>query len=206
MPEDRQAAMADLKGRCAALLQGAHAPRGSAAVMGEGNLHAAVALVGEAPGEQEALQGRPFVGKAGKNLDGFLGALGLLRKDIWITNVVKFRPVKEHPRMGTLSNRPPTRGEIDLFFGVLAGELSIVRPRAVVTLGNVALRAVSGDWKAVIGDKHAKPEMLELYGLKFTLFPLYHPASIIYNRALAETYEDDLNKLRECLVGMGIIN
>ena len=64
-------------------------------VFGEGQWHSPeIMLIGEAPGEQETLQGRPFVGKAGKNLDGFLSVVGLLREEIYISNVVKVRPVK----------------------------------------------------------------------------------------------------------------
>jgi DNA polymerase len=175
------------------------------AVPGEGNPAAAIVLVGEAPGEQEALLGRPFVGRAGRNLDGFLSVLGIPRKEIWITNVVKFRPVKVNPRKGTLSNRPPTREEIERSLDLLAEELEAIQPKAVVTLGNVALRAVSGNWKAVIGEKHGRPEGIQLHGLKFTLFPLYHPASIIYNRELTRTYDEDMGKLREWLVGAWIL-
>lgn len=196
MPENKAAALTALKSRCKALIQEVYASREKVVVFGEGNLSAAIVLVGEAPGEQETLQGKPFVGKAGKNLDGFLGKLGIERNDIYITNVVKFRPVKEHPRTGSLSNRPPSREEIELCFSFLVGELAIIKPRVVVTLGNVALKATCDDRKAVIGDCHGRPIPIELHGLKFTLFPLYHPASIIYNRELAGTYEQDLEKLK----------
>jgi DNA polymerase len=205
MPENREAALVRLRARCVALIEGVYASREKIVVFGEGNPSAGIVLVGEAPGEQETLQGRPFVGKAGKNLDGFLAALSLRREDIYITNVVKFRPVKEHPRTRTLSNRPPTREEIDLCFGFLMKELGIVKPKVVVTLGNVALKAVCDDRKAVVGDRHGKPEDILLHGLKFTVFPLYHPASIIYNRELSKTYEEDLGKLRTYLIEKGII-
>jgi uracil-DNA glycosylase family 4 len=205
MPEHKKAELTRLRARCTALIQGVYASREKVVVFGEGNPNADIALVGEAPGEQETLQERPFVGKAGKNLDEFLKALGIAREDIWITNVVKFRPVKEHPRTGSLSNRPPTREEIELCFGFLVKELAIVAPKVVVTLGNVALRAVADDKKAVIGERHGRPEEVSKHGLKFWLFPLYHPASIIYNRELASTYEEDLRKLREWLVETGII-
>jgi uracil-DNA glycosylase len=200
MPENRKAALTRLKKQCIALIQGVYASHEKVVVFGEGKPDAAVALVGEAPGEQETLLGRPFVGKAGKNLDGFLSVLELRREDIYITNVVKFRPVKEHPRTGSLSNRPPTREEIDLCFSFLIKELGIIKPKVVVTLGNVALKAVCDDRKAVIGDWHGRPQDVQVHGLRFTLFPLYHPASIIYNRELAGTYQEDLRKLKEYLI------
>ena len=84
-------------------------------VFGEGQSdRPPVMLIGEAPGEQETLQGRPFVGKAGKNLDGFLEAVHLKREDIYISNVVKIRPVKVSAK-GTVSNRTPSREEFELF-------------------------------------------------------------------------------------------
>lgn len=168
-----------------------------ALVPGEGNAHAQLALVGEAPGAQEALQGRPFVGAAGKNLDAFLAGVGLSREDLYITNAVKFRPTREG-KTGRLSNRTPTRKEVALFRPWLLEELTAVGPRVVATLGNTALRAVTGTDGLVIGDVHGQP--LPTTGA-FVVFPLYHPASVIYNRALQDTYAEDLGKLRDYLHG-----
>ncbi len=169
-------------------------------VYGAGDPDAALVLVGEAPGEHETIQRRPFVGKAGKNLDGFLATLGVAREAIYLTNVVKFRPVRVHPTRGSLSNRPPSRQEIELCAPLLREELAIVAPRVAVTLGNVALRALCRDAAVTIGICHGRP--LEAEG--FMLFPLYHPASVIYNRSLAETYQQDLLALRDYLRGQGI--
>jgi DNA polymerase len=196
--------MAALKARGRALIQEVYGSREKAVVFGEGSLEAGLMLVGEAPGEQEALQGRPFVGKAGRYLDGFLNALGVKREHIWITNIVKFRPVKVHPRTGSLSNRPPTREEVELCFNILLSELEIIQPKVVVTLGNVALKAACGDRHAVIGSCHGRPVETDLHGNRFILFPLYHPASIIYNRELASTYEGDLAALKGFLADAGI--
>ena len=122
-------------------------------VFGEGQSdHPAIMLIGEAPGEQETLQGRPFVGKAGKNLDSFLEIVGLKREDIYISNVVKIRPTKVSDK-GRLSNRPPNKEELALFTPYLYEEILLVQPRMIVTLGNVALRALAGP-KAVIGSMH----------------------------------------------------
>ena len=92
-----------------------------------------IMLIGEAPGEQESLQGRPFVGKAGKNLDGFLQVLELNREDIYISNVVKVRPTKVSPR-GSVSNRPPNPEELALFTPFLMEEILLVQPEMIVTL------------------------------------------------------------------------
>lgn len=159
-------------------------------VFGEGAERAAVMLVGEAPGAQEALQGKPFVGKAGKNLDEFLAISGFDRAELYITNTVKFRPVKTSAR-GTVSNRAPTREEVALFLPWLMKEIALVKPECVVTLGNTALRALMGN-KKTIGDVHGRFQMLEGGQL---LYPMYHPASVIYNRALRDTYIGDARRL-----------
>ena len=157
-------------------------------------------LIGEAPGEQEALQGKPFVGKAGKNLDAFLQAVHLERGDIYITNVVKVRPSKISTA-GRVVNRPPTREEKALFIPWLMREISIVRPDAIVTLGNVALQAFVDD---VIGSRHGKWTQAVITppseaAFTLPLFALYHPASVIYNGALKDTYEADLETLADSL-------
>lgn len=171
-------------------------------VFGEGRSdQPPVMLIGEAPGEQETLQGRPFVGKAGKNLDGFLAAVGLERPDIYISNVVKVRPVKVSAK-GTVSNRAPSREELLLFTPWLYEEILMVQPRMIVTLGNTALQAVL-DPKTVIGSVHGAVQQAQVAfdgrAQTFALFPLYHPASIIYNRALKVTYDEDLRHLRAVL-------
>lgn len=171
-------------------------------VFGEGNAkQPPIMLIGEAPGEQESLQGRPFVGKAGKNLDGFLQVLELNREDIYISNVVKIRPTKVSDK-GRISNRPPSKEELALFTPYLMEEILLVQPRMIVTLGNVALKALCGQ-KAVIGDMHGKPVQVtvthEKQSAAFSLFPLYHPASIIYNRSLQAVYDEDLQVLKMLL-------
>ena len=158
-------------------------------VHGEGEIGARVMLVGEAPGEQETLQGRPFVGKAGKNLDEFLELAGLERSQLYVTNAVKFRPTKRSAA-GRTVNRPPTREEVSLFLPWLRREIELVAPEVIVTLGNVPLRALTGP-KSVIGDVHGAFQDAD--GLR--LYPMYHPASLIYNPALREVYAEDVRRL-----------
>ena len=164
-------------------------------VYGEGPLNPELMLIGEAPGEQESLMGRPFVGKAGKNLDHFLALVGLVRGEIYITNVVKFRPTKTGAT-GRLSNRPPTREEIALFRPWLMAEIARVNPGVIATLGNVPLQAVT-DSRITIGEAHGRLTVAGETGRP--LFPLYHPASLIYNRALAPVYEQDVRALADML-------
>ena len=176
-------------------------------VFGEGDLRARLVLIGEAPGEQETIAGRPFVGKAGKNLDGFLQAIALRREDIYITNVVKVRPTRVSAR-GSVSNRPPNREELLLFTPFLYEEIQLVRPRLIVTLGNVALQALMGP-QATVGAFHGKETEAAVRAQgreeRYPLFPLYHPASIIYNRSLTEVYQADLLDLRAWLARRGCV-
>ena len=164
-------------------------------VHGEGSLGARVMLIGEAPGEQETLKRRPFVGKAGKNLDEFLELAGLDRSQLYVSNTVKFRPTKISAA-GRVVNRPPTREEIRLFLPWLQQEIELVAPEVIVTLGNVPLKALLGS-KVVIGDCHG--EMQEGEGRR--IYPMYHPASLIYNPSLKEVYAADVRRLAESLRG-----
>lgn len=169
-----------------AFVQGIYEGEKKVLVFGEGDVGAPVMMVGEAPGEQESLQGRPFVGKAGKNLDAFLEEAGLDRAALYVTNTVKFRPTKRSPA-GRIVNRPPTQEEIKLFTPWLLREIELVDPACVITLGNVPLKALAGR-KQVIGDVHGR--FLDWNGRR--LFPMYHPASVIYNPALKAVYRDDI--------------
>ena len=164
-------------------------------VLGEGWEDAPVLmLVGEAPGETEVLKRRPFVGKAGKNLDEFLTLARLNREDIFVTNTVKIRPTEKGPT-GRTRNRAPNKEELSLFVPWLMKEIQAVRPKALVTLGNVPLKALT-DGKTTVGDCHG--QWLDSRA-GVPLFALYHPASIIYRRALAPVYEQDVLTLAEAL-------
>lgn len=169
-------------------------------VFGDGNLNSNIVLIGEALGEKEEATGKPFAGAAGKNLNEFLEIIGLQREDIYITNVVKIRPFKINPDTQRKSNRAPNKKEIEVSLDILSKQLEIISPKVVVTLGNVPLKAILGDNNARIGDNHGKTIILG----QFTLFPLYHPASIIYNRTLYDTYIEDVHKLKSYIVEQGI--
>ena len=173
-------------------LAGVMPGRENALVFGEGPLHPKLMLIGEAPGEQETLMGRPFVGKAGKNLDRFLELAGMRREEIYISNAVKIRPTKTG-KTGRISNRPPTKEEIALFRPWLLQEIDLVAPQVIATLGNVPLFAVTGDKRLTIGEAHGRA--MEAGETGRLLFALYHPASLIYNRALEPVYEQDVRAL-----------
>ena len=165
-------------------------------VPGEGNPDAELMLVGEAPGAKETELRRPFVGKAGKNLDEFLEVIHRKREDIYISNVVKFRPFKVHPVKNTKSNRPPRPDETDLCLPYLKEEISVISPKILVTLGNTALQSVLEDKTVKIGGCHGTEIS---YNENTCLFALYHPASVIYNRALSDVYKADLALLSQLL-------
>ena len=178
--------MDKLNAELAAFIDGLYEGEKKVLVFGEGESDAPVMLVGEAPGEQESLLGRPFVGKAGKNLDEFLEGAGMERSALYVTNTVKFRPTKVSAA-GRTVNRPPTQEEVKLFVPWLEREIALVDPKCVVTLGNVPLKALT-DRRQVIGSLHG--QFMDLNGR--LLFPMYHPASVIYNPSLKEVYRRDL--------------
>lgn len=165
-------------------------------IFGNGTENSDILLIGEAPGGEEEKLGKPFVGNAGKNLDKFLEILEIERKKIYITNVVKLRPFKFSPKTNKPINRSPNKKEIDFFKEYLYREIEEINPKIIVTLGNVSLKAVFRDGKAVIGNYHGKL-WNGIFG--FNVFPLYHPASIIYNRELEKVYSDDLKNLKKII-------
>ena len=164
-------------------------------VLGDGKAdHPRLMLIGEAPGEMEVIKGRPFVGKAGKNLDEFLLLAGLKREEIFVSNVVKIRPTEKGPT-GRTRNRAPNKEELSLFTPFLLKEIEAVAPQCLVTLGNVPLKALT-EGKITVGDCHGT-WLTSKAGVP--LFSLYHPASIIYRRALAPVYEQDVMALAAAL-------
>ena len=163
-------------------------------VLGEGNIDADIFLIGEAPGKDEVLQKKPFVGMAGKNLSFFLETINVNRQDIYITNTIKYRLSKINPKSGRVVNRPTTAKDLEQNVDYLYKEIGIIRPKYIVTLGNVPLKAVMNDKKVNIGDVHGTLRDVVIEGKNYKIFPLYHPASIIYNRSLKDVYLEDMIK------------
>ena len=166
-------------------------------VFGEGSLDAVLMLIGEAPGAEEAETGRPFVGKAGKQLSDMLACAGIDREAVFITNAVKYRPIKF--KSARPSNRTPTLLEIKAGAELLKSEIELISPKVVATLGNTPLSAVldlsETDKRLTIGSCHGNIKMICINGKQYQLFPLYHPASTIYNRAITDVLKQDLIKL-----------
>jgi len=165
---------------------------GEELVFGDGNYNSGIAMIGEAPGKDEVIQGKPFVGLAGGKLKEFLDYIGLTREDLYVTNAIKYRLFKTNPKTNKKSNRPAKIIEIKSSMPYLASEMKLLNPRLIITLGNVPLKAITATFNITIGDVHGT--VMDVGGL--SVFPLYHPASLIYNRSLEETYYKDLDKLK----------
>ena len=162
-------------------------------VFGDGNLDAKIVLIGEAPGSKEIKLRKPFVGQAGKNLNEFLNTVELNREDIYITNVVKIRPYRINKKTNRKVNRPPNKKEIEKYSKFLFQELEIIKPELIVTLGNVPLKTLTNQNDMKVGEVHGNL----LSTNENIIFPLYHPAAVIYNRSLKDVYLEDLIKLKE---------
>lgn len=156
------------------------------AVPGEGNTNAAVVFVGEAPGYWEDVKGLPFVGAAGKVLDGFLDRIRLPRNTVFITNVVKCRPPE---------NRVPRPLEVATCTSLyLNRQISLIQPKIIATLGrhSTAYILSMGEFGKVDNIKRFRGEVYKLnfLGLSVGVVPMYHPASVLHN----PRYRDELNK------------
>jgi uracil-DNA glycosylase family 4 len=149
-------------------------------VMGDGNPDADIVFIGEAPGKKEDEQGKPFVGAAGKFLNEMLAMIGLEREDIYITNIVKYRPP---------DNRDPFPDEKAAFLPYLEAQLEVIQPKIVVTLGRHSLNCFLPDLS--ISAVHGQPKRYK--GLVY--LPLFHPAAALYNGGLRQTLIDDFIKI-----------
>ena len=153
-----------------------------------------VFLLGEAPGGSEDQTGRPFTGQAGDILTEFLHLADLQREDVYISNVVKCRPTKpsNYGRYGNYANRKPTSEEVATCSPWFAKELSIIAPTVLVTLGAVPLSHIVG--RAVpIGKAHGM--LFQSKNFNLPVFPLYHPAAVIYDQSKKVDYEKDVKRL-----------
>ncbi|HVS58369.1 MAG TPA: uracil-DNA glycosylase [Candidatus Saccharimonadales bacterium] len=145
-------------------------------VFGDGNPDSDIVFIGEAPGKNEDEQGKPFVGAAGKFLNEMLEMIGLERKDIYITNIVKYRPP---------NNRDPLPEEKEDFLPYLQAQLDIIEPTLVVTLGRHSLNCFLPDLQ--ISQVHGQPKRYK--GRVY--LPLFHPAAALYNGSMRQTLIDD---------------
>ena len=167
-------------------------------VFGKGNPDAQILFIGEAPGEKEDLQGIPFVGSAGRELDKLLRSIGLTLDECYIANILKYRPPE---------NRNPAMDEIIRHTPFLIEQIKIIKPKVVVTLGNFSTKFVLGDFQPEQMKKiggitflHGKAVIKKIGSLEFIVFPLFHPAAILYNPKLRTELEQDFLRIKELLI------
>ncbi len=165
-------------------------------VIGEGSHDAKVVFIGEAPGENEAKQGRPFCGASGRVLDELLLHIGLKRKDVYVTNVVKDRPQ---------GNRDPKPEEIELYTPFLLRQIEIIEPSVIATLGRFAMQFVLDHFQndagtVSISKVHGTTIPLQTReGADVVLVPLYHPAVALYNGGQKVLLKHDFEVLKKFL-------
>ena len=149
-------------------------------VFGDGNPEAELVFIGEAPGKSKDEQGMPFVGAAGKFLNQMLEMIGLKRSDVYITNIVKYRPP---------NNRDPYPEEKEAFLPFLQAQLKAIGPKLVVTLGRHSLNCFLPELS--ISQVHGQPKRKD--GQVY--LPLFHPAAALYNGGMRQTLIDDFAKI-----------
>lgn len=149
-------------------------------VFGVGNTDADIVFIGEAPGKNEDEKGEPFVGAAGRFLNEMLAAADLKREDVYITNIVKYRP---------LENRDPLPDEKRAFWPYLMQQLEIIAPKVVITLGRHSGECFIPDIH--ISRDHGHARRVRYHEYEFLVIPLYHPAAALYNGGMRQTLIDD---------------
>jgi len=159
-------------------------------VFGDGNPNAEIVFIGEAPGKNEDIQGKPFVGAAGKFLNEMLSQIGLNREDVYITNIVKYRPP---------NNRDPLPDEKKAFLPFLQAQLEVIQPKIVVTLGRHSTNCFLPDLQ--ISKIHGEAKRIRIKMkqtddvLPIVIVPLYHPAAALYNGGMRQTLIDDFTAI-----------
>lgn len=157
-------------------------------VMGDGNPDADIVFIGEAPGKNEDVQGLPFVGAAGKFLDEMLASVDMNRSDIYITNIVKYRPP---------NNRDPLPEEKKAFWPYLVKQLQIIQPKIIITLGRHSMENFLPGM--FISKIHGEPKRVQFGDKKVVIVPLYHPAAALYNGSMRSVLLDDFSRIPEII-------
>jgi DNA polymerase len=159
-------------------------------VPGEGFSNANILFIGEAPGKNEDIQGRPFVGRAGKLLDELLDSIQLSRDEVFIANILKCRPPK---------NRNPLKKEIDICTDYLDEQIQIIKPKIICLLGNFASSYILQKYQKKpkkIGEIHGKTFKIKSPLGELKIIPLYHPAYAIYNAKSKTILQNDFKNLK----------
>ena len=166
-------------------------------VFGKGNEKADIFFIGEAPGAKEDELGIPFVGSSGKELDKLLNKINLGIEDVYIANILKYRPP---------NNRNPKVFEIKLHTPYLLKQIKTVNPKIICTLGNFATKFILSGFDAKgmnkidgISNLHGKIKSINLEGKEYFVLPIYHPAAMLYNGSLRNVMEQDFFILKDFL-------
>ena len=158
-------------------------------VFGAGNANADIMFVGEAPGAQEDRVGLPFVGPAGKLLEGLLGEIGMERKDVFINNCLMCRPP---------GNRDPLPEEIEECTPFLMKRIELIEPKVICTLGNYATKLLTGSPQGITR-VHGEPQRREVAGRMVLLYPLFHPAAALRSTSVLDLLRADIHRLPELI-------
>ncbi|MBI5799044.1 MAG: uracil-DNA glycosylase [Candidatus Yonathbacteria bacterium] len=153
-------------------------------VLGDGNANAQIVFIGEAPGAREDKEGRPFIGSAGKFLAEMLESISMKREDIYITNIVKYRPPE---------NRDPSPAEIAECTPWLEEEIKLIDPLLIVFLGRHSMNHFFPNEK--ISSVHGALLTGSHFGKVRNFLPLYHPAAALYNGSLREVLKKDFENI-----------
>lgn len=166
-------------------------------VFGKGNSDASILFIGEAPGEKEDELGIPFVGSAGKELDKLLRSINLTLDDVYIANILKYRPP---------NNRDPSVEEIYRHTPYLIEQIKIIKPKIICTLGNYSTKFVLASFNIPgmkridgIAKIHGKVHHVQIGDMDFIVIPLYHPAAMLYNPILRTTLQQDFLSMQDVL-------
>ena len=157
-------------------------------VPGDGNANAQIVFIGEAPGAREDREGRPFIGSAGKFLDEMLESIKMRREDVYITNIVKYRPP---------NNRDPLQSEIAACAKWLEEEIKLIDPALIVFLGRHSMNHFFPHEK--ISEVHGTLLSTKYFAKPRRFLPLYPPAAALYNGSLREVLKTDFKKIPRLL-------
>ena len=150
-------------------------------VFGEGNKNAKIMFIGEGPGADEDIQGRPFVGKAGKLMNMAFEIIGLDRNEVYITNVVKCRPP---------SNRNPEDDEASICLNYLRNQVILLKPQIIVLLGNIALKNILGKEYGITASRGKWVEKKDILYM-----PTWHPAALLRDETKKIDFIRDLKEV-----------
>ena len=164
-------------------------------VFGEGNVETDILFIGEGPGRWEDVKARPFVGNAGALLNQMLELIQIDRKDVFITNVIMYRPP---------DNRDPEQEEIEAFAPYVDGIIETINPKMVVTLGRFSMAKFVPN--VMISNVHGKPRTIKWKGIEFIVLPMYHPAAALRNGDIKFKFKRDFEQIPEILKDTQVVD